>query len=45
MYYLLKENSLEFESDFKGEFLINDNMINIKYKIDEDNKEIVIHLL
>ena len=43
--YTLNENNLKLEDNLSCEFAINSNGILIKYNLDDEEKEIIIHLL
>lgn len=43
--YTLKGKDLEFSSKIDCSWEVNSNDINLKYKLDEDEKELLIHLL
>ena len=43
--YTLKENNLKIEDGLLCEIAINSNKISFKYNLDEEEKEIIIHLL
>ena len=43
--YILKENNIKLENEIDCEFIINDNEIILKYKIDEEEKKIIIQIL
>lgn len=43
--YLLKENNINIEDKIKCSFEKKDNNIILKYQLDEEEKEIVIHIL
>lgn len=45
MKLLLKDNNMEFLSKFTGIITKNNNIINVIYNNDEENKKIIIQLL
>lgn len=43
--YILKENNITVEDKIECKIIEKNNIINLKYKLDEEEKEIIIHLL
>lgn len=43
--YYLKENDIKLEDDINCIFNNKNNIINLKYTLDEEEREIIIHLL
>ena len=43
--YILKENDIVLENEIECYFEKNDNFIELKYKLDEEEKKIVIQIL